>query len=280
MTSVPLSSSYCRDPLLPPSLWSSPSPHLTECLSETAPVLLPALLLLLAAPLLPPRQPKPRTSLLHRLRQLLLLLLLLSTLAELLLLLLHLPAPPVLQVSALLRLGTFLLATLLYHRLSPTSIPLFLFWLLAASCSLVRLLGATSRGPLPLPDQLGLATELPLLLLLLLSSCLAEPDDAALLPDDSGHQGTPEVRCRPTLAQVAASAPSLLLFSWATPLTVAGWRGALASRDMWALARRNTWVGVGTSPRYDAVVAAWRGHWAAEQARQGDTVSLLRMLFR
>ena len=173
---------FCPDPLWTPSLWNGDTPRLTRCLADTLPVYLPSLLLLLAAPFIPRVHTASRKSLLHRTRQLLLLLLQLSTFSELLLLLLCLFSPPVTVVSSLARHLSHQLAFRLYNRSSPTSLPLFLYWLLTSSCSLLRFLSLPPLTYLPFE-----ATQLFLLLSLLLSSFLTEPDLPRPHPDDKGH---------------------------------------------------------------------------------------------
>ena len=214
---------FCPDPLWTPSLWNNDTPRLTRCLADTLPVYLPSLLLLLAAPLIPRVYTASRTSLLHRTRQLLLLLLQLSTFSELVLLLLCPSSPPVTVVSSLARHLSHQLAFRLYNRSSPTSLPLFLYWLLTSSCSLLRFLSLPLPTSTPLPFE---ATELLLLLSLLLSSLLTEPDLPRPLPDDKGHLPSPSC---------SAPAASRLLFSWVQPLTWRGWKGSLTPQDMWAL---------------------------------------------
>ena len=231
---------FCPDPLWTPSLWHGDTPRLTRCLADTLLVYLPSLLLLLAAPLIPRVHTASRNSLLHRTRQLLLLLLQLSTFSELLL---RLPwlweflaraswpwletryekrsSHPATVVSSLARLLSHQLAFRLYNRSSPTSLPLFLYWLLASSCSLLRFLSLPSDISLPFA-----ATELLFLLSLLLSSLLTEPDLARPLPSSQGHAPSPSC---------TASPASRLLFSWVQPLTWRGWKGSLTPRDMWAL---------------------------------------------
>ena len=255
---------FCRDPLWVPDLmWNAASPVLTECLSETLPVLVPFFFVLLIFPFLPllPSHQHPPNSLLHRLRQLFILLLYLFSLVELLLLLIHSTAPPVLEVSSLVRLLSYILANWLYHRLKPTSIPLFLFWLLAACSSLIRLLASFSRGSADLSEQLSLVVELPIILGLLIASFFTETNLGGKERDKEGHVTSPEL---------SAPAPSLLFFSWATPLTLRGWRSNLTAKDMWALMERNT---------YDKVVASWSKYWANQQL-QTPRVSLLRLLFK
>ena len=219
---------FCPDSLWSDVLWSSTSPRMSQCLADTLPVYLPSIILLVSAPFMPKEQTSSRTSLLHRLRQLLLLLLLLSTLTELLLLLLSATSSPVTTVSSLTRLLTNLLASWLYHQSSPTSIPLFLYWLLASSCSLLRLLSLLPVTPSYLPSQ---ATELSLLLSLLLSSFLSEPAPPSPPSADKDHTASPESH---------APAPSRLLFSWVSPLTWRGWRGGLTTQGMWALTHPNS----------------------------------------
>ena len=259
-----VSYSLCRDPLWVPDLmWNTANPVLTECLSETLPVLVPFLLLIVVFPFLPllPSHQHPSNSILHRLRQLLILLLILSTLVELLLLITNSTAPPVLEVSSLVRLLSYCLASWLYHRLNPTSIPLFLYWLLAGSGSLIRLLASISRGSTDLGEQPSLVIEVPVILGLLIASFFTEPNLGSGEKEEWGHATSPEL---------TAPAPSLLFFSWATPLTLQGWRTHLKAKDMWALLERNS---------YDKVVASWTKFWS-RQEQKAPRVSLLRMLFK
>ena len=177
---------FCEDVFWDTALlWDGETPFLTECFRETILVYIPALFLLISEPVghwfsKGKTAYSIKISSLFVLRIILCIVLIATTFAELVLSFKSSESVSLVsEVSTLVRGVTYILAWwfhILHHRQGKvTSITLFLFWILALSCALLKLINNFTNNlwePIPFLTQY---TEVPLLFVLFLLSCWSEP---------------------------------------------------------------------------------------------------------